>query len=134
MLATTQYGGEFVAAVNRGNVSAVQFHPEKSGATGLDILQVGGVPGEAGTVLCLKAVVNAKWSATCMLGSASEPVTTYKHKHEGAARLGVGGQGSSNVLPSPACTVVPSPMASWSPAQHRRPALSRVEYKTARFH
>ncbi|KAG2499823.1 hypothetical protein HYH03_002115 [Edaphochlamys debaryana] len=38
VLATTQYGGEFVAAVNRGSVSAVQFHPEKSGATGLDIL------------------------------------------------------------------------------------------------
>ncbi|GLC37575.1 Imidazole glycerol phosphate synthase hisHF [Pleodorina starrii] len=38
VLATTQYGGEYVAAVNRGSVSAVQFHPEKSGATGLDIL------------------------------------------------------------------------------------------------
>ncbi|KAG2427097.1 hypothetical protein HXX76_012608 [Chlamydomonas incerta] len=39
VLATTSYGGEFVAAVNKGQVSAVQFHPEKSGATGLDILQ-----------------------------------------------------------------------------------------------
>ncbi|GIL88028.1 hypothetical protein Vretifemale_16076 [Volvox reticuliferus] len=38
VLATTQYGGEFVSAVNRGSVSAVQFHPEKSGSTGLDIL------------------------------------------------------------------------------------------------
>ena len=36
--ATTDYGAPFVAAVARGEVSAVQFHPEKSGATGLRIL------------------------------------------------------------------------------------------------
>ena len=34
VLATSEYGGEFVAAVQKGNVSATQFHPEKSGATG----------------------------------------------------------------------------------------------------
>lgn len=39
MLATSDYGGEFVAAVQRGNVSATQFHPEKSGAAGLDVLR-----------------------------------------------------------------------------------------------
>ena len=38
VLATCEYGGEFVAAVQRGAVSATQFHPEKSGAVGLDIL------------------------------------------------------------------------------------------------
>uniref|UniRef100_A0A7S0V8H8 Imidazole glycerol phosphate synthase hisHF n=1 Tax=Polytomella parva TaxID=51329 RepID=A0A7S0V8H8_9CHLO len=38
VLATSPYGGDFVAAVNKGNVSATQFHPEKSGRTGLDVL------------------------------------------------------------------------------------------------
>ena len=39
VLATTNYGGEFVSAVQKGNVAAVQFHPEKSGAAGLAILR-----------------------------------------------------------------------------------------------
>ncbi len=39
VLATTDYGGEFVSAVQKGNVAAVQFHPEKSGAAGLAILR-----------------------------------------------------------------------------------------------
>jgi imidazole glycerol-phosphate synthase subunit HisH len=36
--AITHYIGPFAAAVERGNVMGVQFHPEKSGATGLKIL------------------------------------------------------------------------------------------------
>lgn len=36
--ATTFYIEPFAAAVERGNVMGVQFHPEKSGATGLKIL------------------------------------------------------------------------------------------------
>nr|VFK54467.1 MAG: glutamine amidotransferase / cyclase [Candidatus Kentron sp. TUN] len=39
ILATTDYGSQFVSAVQRGNVAAVQFHPEKSGAAGLAILK-----------------------------------------------------------------------------------------------
>jgi glutamine amidotransferase/cyclase len=39
VLATAEYGGEFVAAVQRGNVCATQFHPEKSGGAGLDVLR-----------------------------------------------------------------------------------------------
>lgn len=37
--ATTNYGGEFTAAVERGNVMGVQFHPEKSAETGLQVLK-----------------------------------------------------------------------------------------------
>ncbi|MBQ7220580.1 MAG: imidazole glycerol phosphate synthase subunit HisH [Synergistaceae bacterium] len=37
--ATTNYGADLVAAVQRGNVYGVQFHPEKSGNVGLDILR-----------------------------------------------------------------------------------------------
>ncbi|HEY8536708.1 MAG TPA: imidazole glycerol phosphate synthase subunit HisH [Vicinamibacterales bacterium] len=38
--ATTEYGGErFAAAVDTGQVMAVQFHPEKSGNAGLTILR-----------------------------------------------------------------------------------------------
>ncbi len=36
--ARTEYGGRVTAAVGRGSVQAVQFHPEKSGDTGLQIL------------------------------------------------------------------------------------------------
>jgi glutamine amidotransferase len=36
--AITQYIEPFASAVERGNVMGVQFHPEKSGATGLKIL------------------------------------------------------------------------------------------------
>ena len=39
VIATTEYGAELTAAVARDNVYGVQFHPEKSGETGMKILK-----------------------------------------------------------------------------------------------
>lgn len=39
IIGMTEYGLEFASAVGRDNLVAVQFHPEKSGAPGLKILQ-----------------------------------------------------------------------------------------------
>jgi glutamine amidotransferase len=39
VVATCDYGGKIVAAIEDGNVHAMQFHPEKSGAAGLGLLR-----------------------------------------------------------------------------------------------
>ena len=39
VLTATDYGYEFVSAVQRGNITATQFHPEKSGKAGLRLLE-----------------------------------------------------------------------------------------------
>ena len=39
LIATAEYGAEITAAVSNKNVYGVQFHPEKSGETGLKILK-----------------------------------------------------------------------------------------------
>jgi imidazole glycerol-phosphate synthase len=39
ILTTTDYGIEFVSSVQKGNIIATQFHPEKSGKTGIQILK-----------------------------------------------------------------------------------------------
>jgi glutamine amidotransferase len=38
-VASTEYTAQFAAAVEQRNVFGVQFHPEKSGETGLRILR-----------------------------------------------------------------------------------------------
>jgi imidazole glycerol-phosphate synthase subunit HisH len=37
--ATTKYGGEFVSALNKGNIYATQFHPEKSLKYGMRVME-----------------------------------------------------------------------------------------------
>jgi len=39
VIAETEHGQRFCAGVRRGNLAAVQFHPEKSGAAGLSLLR-----------------------------------------------------------------------------------------------
>ena len=39
ILTTTDYGYEFVSSIQKGNIIATQFHPEKSGRAGLRLLQ-----------------------------------------------------------------------------------------------
>jgi glutamine amidotransferase/cyclase len=39
VLTTTDYGYEFVSAIQKGSIIATQFHPEKSGAAGLAVLE-----------------------------------------------------------------------------------------------
>ena len=39
LLATSEYGAPITAAVAKGNITGMQFHPEKSGEVGLKILR-----------------------------------------------------------------------------------------------
>jgi len=39
VLTTTNYGIEFVSGIQKGNITATQFHPEKSGTSGINVLK-----------------------------------------------------------------------------------------------
>ncbi|MEG1158283.1 MAG: imidazole glycerol phosphate synthase subunit HisH, partial [Christensenellaceae bacterium] len=39
ILATTNYGYDFVSAIQKDNMYGLQFHPEKSGETGLAMMK-----------------------------------------------------------------------------------------------
>ena len=39
ILTTTNYGLEFVSSIQKGNITATQFHPEKSGDAGINVLK-----------------------------------------------------------------------------------------------
>eukprot|EP00873_Tetraselmis_striata_P046407 jgi/Tetstr1/466671/TSEL_011159.t1 len=39
VLSTTKYGDDFISSIKKGEIHATQFHPEKSGAAGLQILR-----------------------------------------------------------------------------------------------
>lgn len=39
LIGSTDYGGRIPAIVQKENITGIQFHPEKSGATGLQLLQ-----------------------------------------------------------------------------------------------
>jgi glutamine amidotransferase len=38
-VAVSEYGSTYAAAIEKGNLWAVQFHPEKSGEVGLKVLR-----------------------------------------------------------------------------------------------
>ena len=39
VLSTTNYGDDYISSVQRGETYATQFHPEKSGSAGLDVIR-----------------------------------------------------------------------------------------------
>ncbi len=68
VLTTTDYGYEFVSAIQKGNIIATQFHPEKSGKTGLRLLE-NFLKGETETTLppkCLDHTKLAKRIIACL--------------------------------------------------------------------
>ena len=64
-LCETEYGESFVSGVTRGNVSAVQFHPEKSGAAGLLLLSPAGLQRCCPDSVPDPAAARALWRALC---------------------------------------------------------------------
>jgi len=68
ILTTTDYGYEFVSAIQKGNMVATQFHPEKSGRAGLKLLEnfLAGDREAARPVACPQTTVLAKRIIACL--------------------------------------------------------------------
>ncbi|CAK9213641.1 unnamed protein product, partial [Sphagnum troendelagicum] len=68
ILATSRYGDDFISAIRKGNIHALQFHPEKSGVIGLDILRrfLDGGHSEAAKVCSTCVVFVLKWVIACL--------------------------------------------------------------------
>ena len=82
--ATASYGpdGDFIAAVQRGAVFATQFHPEKSGALGIDIF---------------KAFLAAAFATSASSGGVKPLRTASPLRLDG--RAGIGALGAEGVTP-----------------------------------
>ena len=68
ILTTTDYGGEFVSSIQKGNIIATQFHPEKSGRAGLIMLQnfIKNTDNPTRPVRSTAATILAKRIITCL--------------------------------------------------------------------
>ena len=74
ILTTTDYGYEFVSAIQKGAMVATQFHPEKSGRAGLQVLEnfLAGNCEAIRTAACLQTTVLAKRIIACLDVRANE--------------------------------------------------------------
>jgi hypothetical protein len=105
-LTTTTYGGrDFVSAVQKGNVVATQFHPEKSGVVGLQLLgrflsQHAQVARAAALKVCsrpLPADLIFTWWSLALLATGHDASASYLRRvrrpdDTGEARAGVLGR------------------------------------------
>jgi imidazole glycerol-phosphate synthase len=68
ILTTTDYGDEFVSAVQKGNLIATQFHPEKSGQAGLRLLEnfLAGTREAVRPLACPETTMLAKRIIACL--------------------------------------------------------------------
>ena len=74
ILTTTDYGYEFVSAIQKGAMVATQFHPEKSGRAGLQVLEnfLAGNREAIRPAACLQTTVLAKRIIACLDVRANE--------------------------------------------------------------
>jgi glutamine amidotransferase/cyclase len=95
ILTTTDYGYEFVSSIQRGTMVATQFHPEKSGRAGLQLLEnfLAGNREAIRPIACPKTTVLAKRIIACLDVRANDRgdlVVTkgdqYDVREEGAVR------------------------------------------------